>query len=119
MGHIGKFYKSGKGESDLRATELSSNSSCARRTTGYKVKIGPNTIDLLYDIGSQFTIITRKVYESLHVKPPLIPLHLSGISITGRKLYFDGVAYLNLEFQKPNGSLHTVEYEPILVSPVV
>ena len=79
-----------------------------------KVKVGPNTIDLIYDTGSQFTIITRKVYESLDVKPPLVPLQRSGISITWTKFNFDGVAYLNLEFQKPDGSLHTVEYEPIL-----
>ena len=42
MGHIGKFRKSGKGEGDHGATELSSNSSCdnlvTRRTTGYESK---------------------------------------------------------------------------------
>ena len=32
---------------------------------------------------------------------------------------FNGVAYLNLEFQKPDGSLHIAEYEPVLVSPDV
>ena len=51
------------------------------------------------------------------MKPPLVLLQHSGISITGTKFNFDGVVYLNSEFQKPDGSraLHTVESEPVLV----
>ena len=62
---------------------------------------------------------TRKVYDNLQVKPPLIPLQRSGISITGSKFSFDGVVYLNLDFEKPDGSVYTLDYEPLLVSPNV
>ena len=48
MGHIGKFCKSGKGESDHGATELLSNSSCDNlepgERTGYKSKVGPTPL---------------------------------------------------------------------------
>ena len=84
-----------------------------------KVKVGSDMIDFLYDTGSQNSVIPRHVYDSLQVKPPLITMKRSGIGITGAKFQFDGVVYLNLELQQTDGSLYILEYEPVLVSPIV
>jgi len=73
-------------------------------------------VKLLYDTGSQFSIITRKTYDSLPVKPPLSAVKQSGIGIDGHKFNFEGVAYLTLNFKKSDGVDYPVFYEPILVS---
>ena len=84
-----------------------------------KVKVGSDTIDFLYDTGSQNSVISRHVYDSLQVKPPLNPMRRCGIGVTGAKFQFDGVLYLNLELQQTDGSSYVLEYEPVLVSPSV
>ena len=48
-----------------------------------KVKVGGIYVDFLYDPGSQFTIISRNVYDNLGMKPPLQPAGRGGVGITG------------------------------------
>ena len=61
----------------------------------------------------------KSIYDNLQLKAPLIPLQQSDISITGSKFSFDGIVYLNLDFEKPGSSVYTLAYEPVLVSPNV
>ena len=72
--------------------------------------------ELLYDTGSQYTMIPRTLYERLRNKPPLRPVLNSGIGVDGHKFLIDGIVCLNLNFVQINGSTFTIEYEPVLVS---
>ena len=67
-------------------------------------------------MGSQYTIITRKTYDSLPNKPPLSPFNSSGIGVDGHTFCFDGRVYLNFSFDLKEGGAHQVEYESVLVS---
>ena len=73
-------------------------------------------ISFLYNTGSQYTIITRKTYDSLPNKPPLSPLNSSGIGVDGHTFCFDGIVYFNCSFDLKEGGTHQVEYEPVLMS---
>ena len=72
--------------------------------------------DFLYDTGSQYTMIPRKLYEQLRNKPPLQPVLNSGIGVDSHKFLIDGIVYLNLKLVQTNGSTFAIEYEPVLVS---
>ena len=124
IGHISKYCKA----VDVDTNKIMPQSgNCQEAPDGVepgnrlviKVKVGSDRIDFLYDTGSQNSVIPRHVYDSLQVKPPLIPMKRSGIGITENKFQFDGVVYLNLELQQTDGSLYILEYEPVLVSPSV
>ena len=71
-----------------------------------KVRVSGKPVFYLHDTGSQYTIITRKTYDSLPNKLLLSPFNSSEIC-------FDGIVYLNFSFGlKERGTLQ-VEYEPV------
>ena len=78
--------------------------------------ISGKDVMLLYDPGSEYTILPRSLYDSLPSKPPLVPVNHSGVGINNSKFSFDGVAYLNIIFQRPDKSSYTIPYQPVLVS---
>ena len=79
------------------------------------IRVSDKPVSFLYDTGSQYTIITRKTYDSLPNKPPLSPFNSSGIGVDGHTFCFDGIVYLNFSFDLKEGGTHQVEYEPVLV----
>ena len=81
-----------------------------------KVKLGNREVHFLYDPGSQFTILARCDYDILQVKPPLQSINQVGSGVTGTQFSFDGLIYLNLGLEKADGTIYTLEYEPVLVS---
>ena len=118
-GHISRFCTDDSPKNSAGIFD----SHCARLPTSermfLKIGIGSKLIDLLYDTGSMYTMITRKIYDQLDSKPALIPLEKSGVGATGHKFRIDGVAFLNLKLQKEDGSFYHIEYEPVLVSPAI
>ena len=70
----------------------------------------------LYDPGSEYSIVSRSMYEKLSVKPPLIPANRCGVGINNSKCQFDGVIYVNLQFTRQNNSVYDLQYEPALVT---
>ena len=80
------------------------------------VEIGGKNIELLYDTGSQLSIITKTTYDTLLDKPPLIDVKQSGVGIDGHQFQFEGVAYLTMNFKKEDGTDYPLFYEPVLVS---
>ena len=81
-----------------------------------KVNISGKDINFLYDPGSEYTILPKHLYDSLPIKPPLLPTDQFGIGINKSKFKFDGIAYLELSFSRQDGSNYRLQYEPILVS---
>ena len=51
------------------------------------VHVSDEPVSFLYDTGSQYTIITRKTYDSLLNKPPLSPFNFSGIGVDGFEIF--------------------------------
>ena len=84
-----------------------------------KVHISGKEILLLYDPGSEYIILPRDVYNSLPNKPPLMPINHSGVGINYSKFKFDGLAYLNFDFYRVDGTYYTIHYEPVLISSAV
>ena len=80
------------------------------------VEMGGKQVEMLYDPGSTYCMITRATYESLRLKPPLSSVSNAGISVSGENFEFDGVVYLNLKFKGVDGGDYTLEYQPVLVS---
>ena len=80
------------------------------------VRVSDKPVSFLYDTGSQYTIITRKTYESRPNKPPLSPFNSSGIGVDGHTFCFDGIVYLNFSFDLKEGGTYQVKHEPVLVS---
>ena len=76
------------------------------------VCVSDKPVSFLYDTGSQYTIITRKTYDSLPNKPPLSSFNSSGIGVDGHTFCFDGLVYLNLK----EGGTRQVKYESVSVS---
>ena len=120
MGHIAKFCKEKPGNQTAASqfenssgSEVSKQIVSERRTT-LKLQVGKQELDFLYDSGSQHSIIPRKVYDQLAIRPPLSPVNVSGICVAGNKFCIDRVAYLNLKLITANGIIYTLEYEPIL-----
>ena len=103
-------FKCDKGDSDVFEP--------AQRTV-ISVNIGEQTVDFLYDTGSQFSILKRSAYDNLVHRPPLNDIRKSGIGIDGHRFDIDGVAYLNLNFLTENNSRYMLEYEPVLISKCV
>ncbi len=122
VGHISKFCKKGNAvhrENRPNTTAIvGENLDCVKpgKRLIIKVKIVSQIVNFLYDPGSQFTIISRDVYDSLAVKPPLQPVQQAGVGITGTTFNFDGLVYINLGLEKSDGNTYTLEYEPVLVS---
>ena len=81
-----------------------------------KVPVSDKLVPFLYDARSQYTIITRKTYDSLPNKPPLSPFSSSGISVDRHTFCFDGIVYLKFLFDLKEEGTHQAEYEPVLVS---
>ena len=84
-----------------------------------KLNIGGSDMDILYDPGSMYTIITRRAYDELKIKPPLVPVNRGGIGISGETFRLDGVAYLNIKFLREDGTSYILEYQPVLVSSAI
>ena len=61
-------------------------------------RIAEQNVVMLYDPGSEYSIISRSMYEKLSVKPPLLPVNRCGVGINNSKFQFDGVIYVNLQF---------------------
>eukprot|EP00112_Aurelia_sp_Birch-Aquarium-sp1_P025729 Seg873.4 transcript_id=Seg873.4/GoldUCD/mRNA.D3Y31 product="Gag-Pol polyprotein" protein_id=Seg873.4/GoldUCD/D3Y31 len=125
MGHIAKFCKERQGNQTAASqfenspeSEVSQQIIPDRRIT-FKLQVGKQELDFLYDSGSQHSIIPRKVYDQLADRPPLSPVNVSGIGVAGNKFVIDGVAYLNLKLVTTNGMIYTLEYEPVLVTAAV
>ena len=59
------------------------------------VEVGGREIEMLYDPGSTYSIITREPYESLQVRPPIDPVTNTGVGVSGGTFQLDGVVYLN------------------------
>ena len=78
--------------------------------------ISGQKVEFLYDPGSEYTILPRRLYETLINKPPLVPISHCGVGVNNSKFLFDGLAYLNIDFYRPDGSYYTVPYESVLVS---
>ena len=81
-----------------------------------KLKIGETSVDLLYDPGSTYTTLTREACDSLKSKPPLTPIAKSGVTVSGEKFQIDGVAFVNIKFEREDSSQYLLEYQPVLVS---
>ena len=65
-------------------------------------EIGGKSVELSYDTGSQFSIITKQIYDFLPCKPHLVEVKQSGIGTDSHKFTFEWIAYLlsNTEFQE-------------------
>ena len=75
----------------------------------------PNVI-MLYDPGSEYSIISRSLYEKLSLKPPLLPVNRCGVGINNLKFQFDEVIYVNLQFTHQDNSVYDLQYEAVLVT---
>ena len=71
---------------------------------------------MLYDPGSEYSIISRSMYERFSVKRPLLPVNRCGVGINNSKYQFDGVMYVNLQFMRQDTSVCDLQYEPVLVN---
>ena len=87
----------------------------AVQRTLIKVCASDKPVPFLYDTESQYTIITRKTYDSLPNKPPLSPFSSSGISVDRHTFCLDGTVYLNFSFDLKEGGTRQVKYKPVLV----
>ena len=81
-----------------------------------QTNIGGQTVNMLYDPGSMYSMPTRDEFNKLPHKPPLVPVNRCGIGVPGEKFQFDGVAHLNIEFKREDGTTYTLQYQPLLVS---
>ena len=50
------------------------------------VEIGGKDVELSYDTGSEFSIITKQIFDSLPCKPHLVEVKQSGISIVSSNI---------------------------------
>ena len=90
VGHIAKFCRSKAldGQTASLSTTTEDKNLVPAQRTIVEVEIEMKTINLLYDTGSQFSIITQERYDSLPVKLPLHRITQSGIVIDGHKFDF-------------------------------
>ena len=98
-GHISRYCRENTGNISAANIPQVCNIEPAKRVL-LKVKIGGKEFTFLHDTGSQFSIITRKTYESIPVRPPLQNVDKNGIGIDGSNFKFDGIVYLNLSLLK-------------------
>ena len=119
-GHISKFCRKGNTGENIPTTSLVLGAHNTDLKPGkrvmIKVKLRKREVQFLYDPGSQFTILARRDYDILQVKPPIQSINQVGIGVTGTKFSFDGLIYLNLGLEKADGTIYTLEYQPVLVS---
>ena len=54
--------------------------------------ISGQKVEFLYDPGSEYTILPRRLYETLINKPPLIPISHCGVGVNNSRFLFDGLA---------------------------
>ena len=59
-------------------------------------RIAEQNVVMLYDPGSEYSIISRSMYEKLSVKPPLLPVNRCGVGINNSKFHFDWFTVVNL-----------------------
>ena len=52
-------------------------------------EIGGKSVELSYDTGSQFSIITKQIYDFLLCKPHLVEVKQSGIGTDSHKFTFE------------------------------
>ena len=81
-----------------------------------KLEIEGSRVDMLYDSGSTYSIITQNTYDSLKYKLPLTPVNKSGITISQERFEIQGVAFVNIKFKREDNSEFILEYHPVLVS---
>ena len=106
IGHIAKFCTENQQSSNVTSFENTKPNFRPAQRTMVNVEIGGKNVELSYDTGSQFSIITKQAYDSLPCKFPLVEVKPSGIGIDNHRFTFEGVGYLTL----------SLSYEPILVS---
>eukprot|EP00794_Sanderia_malayensis_P019788 gene19788-21727_t len=63
-----------------------------------------------------YSMMTTETFNKLPSRPPLIPAGRSGVGIAGNNFEIEGVAHLNMQFFREDGSSHVLEYQPILIS---
>ena len=112
--HIAKFCIENQQSSNVASFENTGPNSRPAQGTKVNVEIGGKNVELLYNSGSQFSIITKQAYGYLSCKPSLVEVKHSGIGTDGHIFTFEGVAYLTLNFKKSDGAYYTLLYEPKL-----
>ena len=73
-------------------------------------RIAEQNIVMLYDGGSEYSVISRSMYEKL------LPVNRCGVGINNLKFQFDDVIYVNLQFTCQDNSVYDLQYEPVLVT---
>ena len=81
-----------------------------------KVRVSDKPVPFLYDMGSQYTIITRKTYDSLPNKSSLSTFSSSGIGVDVHNFCSDDIVCLNISFNLKERRTHQVNNKPVLVS---
>ena len=89
IGHIAKFCTENQQSSNVASFENTDPNFRPAQRTMVNVEIGGKNVELLYDTGSQFSIVTKRKYDSLPCKPLLVEIKQSGIGIDGQKLTFE------------------------------
>ena len=72
IGHIAKFCTENKQSCNVALFENTDPNFGPAQRTMVSVEIGGKNVNVLYDTGSQFSIITKQVYDSLPCKPRLL-----------------------------------------------
>ena len=123
IGHIAKLCKANSNENISASSFCDMSQEVAKVSPGkrltLKLQVGGQELEFLYDPGSQFSIMPRCVYEKLDHRPPLTPITESVVGVSGRRFLIDSIAHLNLKLIATDGSIYTLEYEPVLVTAAV
>ena len=67
---------------------------------------------MLYHPGSEYSIISRSMYEKLSIKSPLLPVNQCVVGINNSKFHFHGVFHVKLQFIHQYNSVYDLQYEP-------
>ena len=125
-GHISRYCKKSVPANVLNLQKHTYDNvmTSPEQRTRVEINIGENVLDFLYDTGAQYSILTRKSYDLLKIKPPLSDVDrlgngIGGNGVGGNRLEFDGIVYLNLSFKTESGRLFTLQYEPVLISSAI
>ena len=89
IGHIAKFCTENQQSSNVASFENTDRNSRPAQSTKVNVEIRGKNVELLYNTGSQFSIITKQTYGYLPYKPPLVKVKESGIGIDGHTFTFE------------------------------
>ena len=120
-GHISRYCKKSVPANvlNLQKHTYDNVTTSPEQRTMVEINIGLNVLDFLYDTGAQYSILTRKSYDLLKIKPPLSDVDRLGSGIDGNRFEFDRIVYLNLSFKTESGRLFTLQYQPVLISSAI